>query len=75
VSRAARSLGRAVLTRAVRGYVRHRWRSAKRDAVRPWREGADGTAASLGRWIGLSLAVGAKAFGAGAAIYIFTKRR
>lgn len=75
MNRAARSLGRVVLTRVARGYVRHRWRSVKRDAGRPWREGADGTAASVGRWIGLSLAVGAKALGAGAAIYIFTKRR
>ena len=75
MNRAARSLGKVVLTRVARGYVSHRWRSVKRDAGRPWREGADGTAASVGRWIGLSLAVGAKAFGAGAAIYIFTKRR
>ncbi len=75
MNRAARSLGSAVLKRAARGYVRHRWRSVKRDVGRPWREGAEGTAASLGRWIGLSLAVGAKALGAGAAIYVFTKRR
>ena len=75
MNRAARVVGRAVLTRAARGYVNHRWRALKRDAVRPWREGADGTAASVGRWIGLSLAVGAKALGAGAAFYIFTKRR
>ncbi len=75
MNRAARSLGRAVLKRAARGYVRHRWRSVKRDAGRPWRTGAEGTAASLGRWIGLSLAVGAKALGAGAAIYVVMKRR
>ncbi len=75
MNRAAQSLGRAVLTHAARRYVRHRWRSVKRDAGRPWRKGADGTAASLGRWIGLSLAVGAKALGAGAAIYVVMKRR
>lgn len=64
-----------MLARTAHAYVRHRWRTVKRDAVRPWREGAEGTAASLGRWIGLSLAVGSKVLGAGAAIYVFTKRR
>lgn len=75
MNRAAWVVGKAVLTRAARGYAGRRWRAVKRDAVRPWREGAEGTAASVGRWIGLSLAVGAKALGAGAAFYIFTKRR
>lgn len=75
MSGTARVVGTALLARAARGYVHHRWRTVKRDVGRPWREGADGTAASLGRWIGLSLAVGSKALGVGAAIYVFTKRR
>lgn len=66
---------RSVLWRSARGYARYRWGAWRREATRPWREGAEGTAASLGRWIGLSLAVGAKALGAGAAIYVIRKRR
>ena len=65
----------ALLAKTARGYARHRWRLLKRDAVRPWRDGRDGTAARLGRAAGVSLAVGAKAFGLGAALYVFLKRR
>ena len=65
----------ALVAKAARGYARYRWRMLKRDAARPWREGRDGTAAQLGRTVGLSLAVGAKALGVGAAVYIFLKRR
>ena len=68
-------MGGVVLSEAVRGYVRYRWRSLKRDVARPWRDGKKGAAADLGRWLGLSLALGAKAFGTGAAVYIFMKRR
>ena len=72
---AAAGLGGAALRRAARGYVGYRWRSLKRDASRPWREGGDEDAARLGRWIGVSLAVGAKAFGAAAAVYVVMRRR
>ncbi len=64
-----------LLVKAARGYARHRVRRLRRDAVRPWREGRDGTAAQVGRAVGLSLAVGAKALGLGAAAYVFLKRR
>ena len=58
-----------------RGYVKYRWRRLWRDAATPWREGRDGTAAAVGRWIGVSLAVGAKAVGVGAAFYVVMKKR
>ncbi len=64
-----------LLAKAARGYARYRWRTLKRDAARPWREGGDERAAQLGRVVGVSLAVGAKALGLGAAAYVFLKRR
>lgn len=65
----------ALVAKTARAYGRYRWRMLRRDAARPWREGRDGTAARLGRAMGLSLAVGAKALGVGAALYIYLKRR
>ncbi len=35
---------------------------------RPWRTGLPGRAASVGRWLGLGLAIGALAVGVGAAL-------
>ncbi len=75
MSRIVGDVSRTALTEVARGYARYRWRSLKREALRPWREGRSGAAAGLGRWIGFSLAVGAKALGVGAALYVVWKRR
>lgn len=48
--------------------VRDRWVSLRHEATAPWREGDSGTAAEVGRGIGLGLLVAALALGVGAAI-------
>lgn len=47
-----------------------RLRGLGRDLARPWREGRSGTAAELGRWIGLGAAAGAAVAGLAAALYV-----
>lgn len=42
---------------------------AARRVAEPWRTGRRGTAAEVGRWLGLGLAVGAFALGVGLAAY------
>lgn len=44
--------------------IRH-WR---RELIRPWREGARGGAAEVGRWIGVGLAIGTVIAGIAAAL-------
>lgn len=56
------------LLRLAGDVVRDRWVSLRREATAPWREGASGTAADVGRGIGLGLLVAALALGVGAAI-------
>ncbi|UCG76481.1 MAG: hypothetical protein JSV95_04060 [Gemmatimonadota bacterium] len=63
-----------VLIHVGRAYARHRLRSLRRELTRPWREGGDSAAAAAGRWVGFSLAVGAKAIGVAAAVRGLSKR-
>jgi hypothetical protein len=48
--------------------VKERWVSLRREATAPWREGPKGTAAEVGRGIGLGLLIAALALGVGGAI-------
>ncbi len=57
------------------GLVRYGFRRLRREASRPWRQGRRGAAADIGRLVGATLAVGAKTFGVGAALYVILKRR
>ncbi len=47
----------------------------RRELERPWREGRPETAARVGRWIGIGLALGAVAGGALAALRVSRPRR
>ncbi len=58
-----------------RGLVRYGLRRLRHEASRPWRHGRRGAAADIGRMVGATLAVGAKTFGVGAALYAILKRR
>ena len=51
---------------AVAGEIGH-WR---RELTAPWREGREGRAAEVGRWIGFGLAIGALAAGIAAALRV-----
>lgn len=48
--------------------VKDRWVLLRREATAPWRDGPSGTAAEVGRGIGLGLLVAALALGIGGAI-------
>lgn len=48
--------------------VKDRWVLLRREATAPWREGPNGTAAEVGRGIGLGLLIAALALGVGGAI-------
>jgi len=48
--------------------VKERWVLLRRDATAPWRDGPSGTAAEVGRGIGLGLLITALALGIGGAI-------
>ena len=48
--------------------VKDRWVLLRREATAPWRDGPSGTAAEVGRGIGLGLLIAALALGVGAAI-------
>jgi hypothetical protein len=56
------------LLRFAGGLVKERWVMIRREATAPWREGQEGTAAEVGRGIGLGLFVAALALGVGGAI-------
>lgn len=58
----------------LRQVVRDEAREVRRRLTRPWRTGRPGTAAEVGRWIGLGLAVGATVLGVAAALYSARKR-
>lgn len=70
------SLGDAVrpAARAVGSVVSAEVERRKRELTRPWREGRSGTAAEIGRWIGVGLAVGAFVGGVLAAIRVERSR-
>lgn len=53
-------------------FVRERVELVRREAVRPWRTGRKGTAAEVGRWIGVGLAVAA--LGSGVALAVLAGR-
>ncbi len=69
------SSGSRTLVWIGRGLVRYGFRRLKHEASRPWRHGRRGAAADIGRVVGATLAVGAKTFGVGAALYVILKRR
>ena len=48
--------------------VKDRWVLLRREATAPWRDGPSGTAAEVGRGIGLGMLIAALALGVGAAI-------
>ena len=48
--------------------VRDRWVLWRREATAPWRDGPSGTAAEVGRGVGLGLLIAALALGIGSAI-------
>ena len=54
--------------------VRYGFRRLRHEVSRPWRQGRRGAAADIGRLVGATLAVGAKTFGVGAALYVILKR-
>lgn len=56
------------LVRRLRGEARRRVLGAKRELTRPWREGRPGTAAEIGRWLGLGAALAAFVAGVGAGL-------
>lgn len=63
------------VARAVGSLVSAEVERRKRALTRPWREGRSGTAAEVGRWIGVGLAVGAFVGGVIAAIRFERSRR
>jgi len=69
------SSGSRALVWIGRGLVRYGFRRLRHEASRPWRQGRRGSAADIGRVVGATLAVGAKTFGVGAALYVLLKRR
>ncbi|MEE8447603.1 MAG: hypothetical protein V3S52_08135 [Gemmatimonadota bacterium] len=69
------SSGSRALVWIGRGLVRYGFRRLRREVSRPWRQGRRGAAADIGRVVGATLAVGAKTFGVGAALYVILKRR
>lgn len=48
--------------------VKDRWVLLRREATAPWRDGPSGTAAEVGRGIGLGLLIAALALGIGGAL-------
>lgn len=48
--------------------VKDRWVVLRREATAPWRDGPSGTAAEVGRGIGLGLLIAALALGIGGAM-------
>ena len=75
MSVAARGSSGRALVWIGRGLVHYGFRRLRREASRPWRQGRRGAAADIGRMVGATLAVGAKSFGVGAALYVILKRR
>lgn len=57
------------LLRLAGDVVKDRWVLLRREATAPWREGQSGTAAEVGRGIGLGLLIAALALGVGAAVF------
>jgi hypothetical protein len=56
------------LLRLAGDVVKDRWVLLRREATAPWRDGPRGTAAEVGRGVGLGLLVAALALGIGGAI-------
>ena len=57
------------LIRRIRGEARERAVGVKRELTRPWREGREGAAAEIGRWLGLGAALGAFIAGVSAGLH------
>lgn len=57
------------LTRIANALVRDRARALRDELARPWHRGRRTPEAAVGRWLGLSLALGATALGVGLALF------
>ncbi len=57
------------IARVTNALIRDRARALRDELARPWHRGRRTPEAAIGRWLGLSLALGATALGVGLALF------